>query len=72
MSSHVIRVRLSVEQQRHLEARAQRAGRPVAAIIGDAVDRYLADADRVDHALDATFGSLPMLELPDRQEWRRG
>ena len=44
----------------------------MARLIREAVDAYLAD-DRPDAqaALDETFGTLPDLELPSRDEWDR-
>lgn len=42
-------------------------------MIREAVDAYLAD-DRPDVKvlLDETFGTLPELETPGRDEWERG
>jgi len=44
----------------------------MARTIREAVDAYLVD-DRPDlqAALDDTFGTLPELELPGRDEWER-
>jgi hypothetical protein len=42
-------------------------------MIREAVDAYLVEGEPdAQAALDATFGSLPELELPDRDEWDRG
>ncbi len=45
----------------------------MARLIREAVEVYLADdvAD-IDAALEETFGALPELELPSRDEWDRG
>jgi hypothetical protein len=44
----------------------------MARMIREAVDAYLAeDRPDVQAALDETFGSLPALELPSRDEWDR-
>jgi hypothetical protein len=41
-------------------------------MIREAVDTYLADDEPdVQAALDATFGSIPDLEVPPRIEWDR-
>ena len=63
---------LTDAQRRQLDARGRRTGAPLARMIREAVDAYLA-GDRPDPeaALDDTFGTLPELELPDRAEWDR-
>ncbi len=64
---------LTVDQRRRLDARGRHTGAPMARLIREAVDAYLAD-DIVDVevALDDTFGTLPHLQLPSRDEWERG
>ena len=45
----------------------------MARLIREAVDAYLAeDLPDVQAALDETFGTIPELELPGRDEWERG
>ncbi|HEV2250978.1 MAG TPA: ribbon-helix-helix protein, CopG family [Candidatus Limnocylindria bacterium] len=63
-------VYLTKEQRRALEARRQREGKTLAAVIRDAVDAYIA-ADVADRQaiLDRTFGSIPDFEVPSRDEW---
>jgi hypothetical protein len=63
---------LTDDQRRRLDARGRRTGAPMARIIREAVDAYLAE-DRPDlqAALDETFGTLPDMELPNRDEWDR-
>jgi hypothetical protein len=63
---------LTEEQRRRLDERGHREGRPLASLIREAVDRYLEIAPEADEALDGTFGSLPALEVPPRDEWNRG
>lgn len=42
-------------------------------MIREAVDAYVSDmAPDAQVALNDTFGALPGLELPDRDEWERG
>jgi hypothetical protein len=44
----------------------------MARMIREAVDAYLADdKPEVQAALDDTFGTLPELEVPRRDEWER-
>lgn len=73
MASTRTQIYLTDDQRRRLDARGRRTGSPMARMIREAVDAYLADdqAD-VDAALDETFGTLPELELPGRDEWDRG
>ena len=73
MPSTRTQVYLTVEQRKRLDARGRRTGAPMARLIREAVDAYLAaDSPDARAALDETFGSLPELELPDRDEWQRG
>jgi predicted DNA-binding protein len=72
MSSTRTQVYLTAEQRRRLDERGAREGRPMAALVRDAIDQYLATAPEATEALDRTFGSLPGLEVPDRREWDRG
>jgi hypothetical protein len=63
---------LTDAQRRQLDARGRRIGAPLARMIREAVDAYLAgDQPDPEAALDDTFGTLPELELPDRAEWDR-
>jgi hypothetical protein len=72
MASTRTQIYLTDEQRKRLDARGRRTGAPLARMIREAVDAYIAD-DRPDaeSALDETFGSLPDLELPSRDEWGR-
>ena len=62
----------------------RRRGVSTAALVREAIDRYLADARpelerrsrsrreiRLGEALAATFGALPQLEVAPRDEWDR-
>jgi predicted DNA-binding protein len=73
MASTRTQIYLTDDQRRRLDARGKRAGAPMARLIREAVEAYLVD-DKVDieAALDETFGTLPELELPSRDEWERG
>lgn len=65
---------LTDEQRRRLDARGRSRGAPLARMIREAVDAYLANDDGrdTDAALAETFGTLPDLELPSRDEWESG
>ena len=73
MASTRTQIYLTDDQRRRLDARGRRSGQPLARMIREAVDAYLAD-DRpdVEVLLDETFGTLPGLETPGRDEWERG
>lgn len=70
MPSTRTQIYLTDDQRRRLDARGRRTGAPLARMIREAVDAYLAD-DRPnpDAALEDAFGKLPALEVPDRDEW---
>lgn len=63
---------LTADQRRRLDELARQGGVSLARIIRDAVDGYLQAAiPDEEAALAATFGSLPDLEVPPREEWDR-
>lgn len=72
MASQRTQVYLTAEQRRRLDERRRHERRPLAALIREALDAYLADrpAD-AGPALDSTFGALPDLKVPSRDEWNR-
>jgi predicted DNA-binding protein len=72
MASTRTQIYLTDDQRRKLDARGRRTGAPLARMIREAVDAYLVD-DRPDAqaALDETFGTLPDLDAPSRDEWDR-
>lgn len=72
MPSTRTQIYLTVDQRRRLDLRGRRTGAPMARMIREAVDVYLAeDRPDVQAALDESFGSLPDLEIPSREEWDR-
>ena len=72
MASTRTQIYLTEEQRRRLDAKGRRSGAPLARMIREAVDAYLVDEQPdPDAALEAAFGTLPTLELPDRDEWDR-
>jgi predicted DNA-binding protein len=72
MANTRTQIYLTDEQRRRLDERGRRTGAPLARLVREAVDAYLGDdvAD-VEAALNETFGALPELELPRRDEWER-
>ena len=73
MSATRTQVYFTEEQRRELDARAQREGKTLAQVVREAVDAYIAqEPPKLDVILDETFGSLPELNVPPRDEWDRG
>lgn len=73
-------VYLTQEQRDRIEELRAHDGRTLAEVIRTALDEYLAthgraaeEARRADmqRVLDETFGSMPDLEVPPREEWDR-
>jgi hypothetical protein len=71
MSATRTQVYLTTDQRRRLDARARSEGRTLAHVIREAVDVYLAGEPDLEAVLDATFGSMPDLEVPSRDAWAR-
>jgi len=73
MASRRTQIYLTLEQRRRLDERRRREKRTLAELVREAVDGYLADrsADAAT-ALSSTFGALPELRVPSRDEWDRG
>jgi predicted DNA-binding protein len=72
MPSVRTQIYLTEDQRRRLDARGRRTAAPMARLIREAVDAYLADDQPdVQAALDETFGTLPDLQVPSRDEWNR-
>lgn len=73
MAATRTQIYLTTEQRRGLEERRLRERKTLAEVVREAVDAYL-DEPRPDpdEALAATFGTMPDLEVPSRDEWDRG
>ena len=72
MAATRTQIYLTADQRRRLDERGRREGRAMASLVREAIDRYLETAPEAEDILDATFGSLPDLEVPSRGEWDRG
>lgn len=73
MSATRTQIYLTADQRKRLDELAHRRGEPLAQIIRDAVDAYLAGVEvDAETALAATFGRSPDLVVPSRDEWERG
>lgn len=67
-------VYLTAQQREKIDELRRRDGRTLAEVVRAALDEYLAREAPPDlqAALDATFGTMPDLEVPSRDEWDRG
>jgi hypothetical protein len=73
MSATRTQIYLTQEQRKKLDVRGRREDKTLAQLIREAVDRYLEnEVGEPDSVLEATFGALPDLEVPSRDEWDRG
>jgi hypothetical protein len=73
MSATRTQVYLSSEQRAKIDAVRAREGKTLAEIVREALDAYLTEEhEDPREVLRATFGSLPDLEVPSRNEWDRG
>lgn len=73
MPSVRTQIYLTTEQRARLDELARSQGTSLAALVRQAVDQLLAEEgpDPVT-ALNATFATMPDLEVADRDEWDRG
>ena len=72
MPSIRTQIYLTDDQRKRLNRRGRRRGTPMARMIREAVDTYLTgDKPDVEAALATTFGTIPDLEVPPRDEWDR-
>ena len=72
MAATRTQVYLTEDQRKRIDELTARNGQSLAWIVRDALDQYLAgpSPDRR-RALDATFGALPEIVVPSRDEWNR-
>lgn len=66
---------LDDDQDRRLARRARASGRTKSALIREAIDRLLSKeplASDLTSALDETFGAVPRISAPAREDWDRG
>jgi hypothetical protein len=73
MAATRTQIYLTLRQRRTLDEIRRRDGRSLAEVVREAVDQYLERSGESMHAaLDATYGTMPDLEVPSRDEWDRG
>lgn len=74
MAATRTQIYLTAAQRERLDVLGHREGKALAELVRDAVDEYLDEHGSSDlaAALDSTFGALPELEVPSRDEWDHG
>jgi len=73
MAATRTQIYLTGEQRERLDELGRRQGKTLAALVREAVDSYLEEADPdLERRLAETFGVAPDLEVPSRDEWDRG
>lgn len=72
MAATRTQVYLTAEQRRRIDDLIGRNGQSLAWVVREALDQYLAELSLdLQQALDATFGALPDITVPPREEWNR-
>lgn len=80
MAATRTQVYLTADQRCEIEKLRARDGRTLAEVVRAALDEYLAihgpaaearERAETQRVLDETFGSMPDLEVPPRDEWNR-
>jgi len=73
MSATRTQIYLTSDQRRRLDELMKREGKSLAALVREALDRYLDEqGGDPSAALEASFGAAKNIEIPSRDEWRRG
>jgi metal-responsive CopG/Arc/MetJ family transcriptional regulator len=73
MSATRTQIYLTQEQRNRVDEVMARENKSMAQIIREALDAYLTTSHPdPDEALESTFGSMPDLSVPSREEWERG
>jgi hypothetical protein len=55
-----------------VDERALAEGKTMAEVVRAALERYVTLPVDLDQALDSTFGSVPRVVVPSRDDWDRG
>jgi len=72
MAAQRTQIYLTKDQRAKIDRIRRRQGKSLAEVVRDAVDAYVDERDAdLEAALDATFGSVPDLSIPSREEWDR-
>jgi predicted DNA-binding protein len=72
MASKRTQLYLTEEQRRRLDEMGGRKSKKMAEMVREAVDSYLAASGTdFETALRASFGTMPDLDVPSRDEWDR-
>lgn len=69
MSQTRTQIYLTPAQRQRLDELAAARSTTMAHLVREALDAYLERSPGVEAALEATFGALPDLRVPSRDEW---
>jgi hypothetical protein len=72
MAATRTQIYLTAEQRNRLDERGALTGLGLAEMIRQAVNGYLGAEGDIRAAFEETFGTLPELSVPGRDEWNRG
>lgn len=73
MAATRTQIYLTPELRSRLDEVMQREHKSLAQIVREALERYLdSSAPNAETALASTFGTMPELTVPSRDEWDRG
>jgi len=73
MAATRTQIYLTKRQRQRLDEIRRRDGLSLAEVIREAVDQYIENSgESIKEALEATYGTMPDLEVPSRDEWDRG
>ncbi len=73
MAARRTQIYLTGQQRQRLDEIRRRDGRSLAEVVREAIDQYLdRSGESMEEALEATYGTMPELDVPSRDEWDRG
>jgi predicted DNA-binding protein len=72
MAAQRTQIYLTKDQRARIERIRRREGKSLAEVVREALDAYLDERQPdLQAALDATYGAMPNLSIPSREEWDR-
>lgn len=71
MAATRTQVYLTATQRRQIDELIARNGQSLAWVVREALDQYLAEPTDRREAIDGTFGAIPGIAVPPRDEWER-
>ena len=73
MAARRTQIYLTAQQRQRLDEIRRRDGCSLEEVVREAIDQDLErSGERMEEALEATYGTMPELDVPSRDEWERG